>query len=143
MQIPIVAGHDFDQHDTESSGKILVVNRQFVRRFFGGADPVGKSIISLAEPGYPETQYEIVGVVGDTAHRNLRASMPPIAYAPDRQNPGKRPFLTLVARSAVPGKAGETIAKTLAATWPGIRIGRQMTPRDLVDRRLLRERLLA
>ena len=65
MQIPIVAGRDFDPHDRESSGKVLVVNRWFVHEFLGGADAIGRSVISLAEPGYPETQYQVVGVVGD------------------------------------------------------------------------------
>ena len=143
MQIPIVAGRDFNTHDTATSQKIVLVNRAFVRKFFDGADPIGRSIFSLAEPGYPQTQYEIVGLVADTKYRDLRDPMPPIAYAPDTQNPGAGPFLTVAARTADPENAGQVIQKTLQTAWPGLRIGYQATLRGILTAGLMRERILA
>ena len=48
MKIPIVAGRDFDLadtatrlHDDPDHRKVMIVNQEFARRFFGGRDPIG------------------------------------------------------------------------------------------------------
>jgi putative ABC transport system permease protein len=53
----------------------------------------------VAEAGYPETTYEIVGVVGNTKYADLREEMPPIAFVPMAQNPGLQPWAPVIVRS--------------------------------------------
>ena len=63
------------------------------------------SLRTIAEAGYPETTYEIIGVVGNTKYRDLREEMPPIAFVPIAQNPGLQPWAPVIVRrsAALPG----------------------------------------
>jgi len=111
LKIPVLAGRDFDEHDDTTSRRVLLVNDAFVRRHFPGATAVvGARVRTVAEPKYPETTYEIVGVVGNTKYGTLRDedcfcdggrdAMPPIAYVPIAQEPSPRPFVHVIARAS-------------------------------------------
>jgi hypothetical protein len=53
LDIPVLAGRDFNETDTEDSPKVAIVNQTFVHRFFGNANPVGRTFHSVTEPNYP------------------------------------------------------------------------------------------
>ena len=91
------------------SPRVLIVNETFVRQYVGQGDPLGQVVRSLAEPGYPESEYEIVGVVGDTRYLSLREALRPIAYAPDSQHLADRPRPIIMTVSPLP------VAQTTAA----------------------------
>jgi hypothetical protein len=98
MQIPLVDGRDFTTRDTAQSPPVLIANETFVRQFLGGGNPVGKIIRTNAEPHYPETQYEIVGMVKDTKYGGLRDEIPPEAVtAIARQRLLRNVFMIFVA----------------------------------------------
>ena len=101
LNVPILAGRGFDSHDQARSQPVLIVNEGFVRRHLGGRNPIGLAIRTVAEAGYPETTYEVIGVVKDTKYTDLRdencwceadvnEAMPPVAYVPTAQNPSVR-----------------------------------------------------
>ena len=46
----------------------MLVNESFVRSHLGGQSPIGTTLRTVAEAGYPETTYEIIGVVGNTKY---------------------------------------------------------------------------
>ena len=73
MGIPILIGRAFDDRDREGSPPVAVVNEQFVKAFFAGANPIGKTVRN------GET-YQIVGVCADTPLARLRAPVPPTFY---------------------------------------------------------------
>ena len=50
----------------------MLVNESFVRSHLDGRGPIGATLRTLEEPGFPETTYEIIGVVGDTKYTDLR-----------------------------------------------------------------------
>jgi putative ABC transport system permease protein len=88
MGIPLIAGRPFsDDLDTRTSPRVLVVNETFVRTFFSGENPVGKTIRTIAEPGYPSIECQIVGVVKDAKYGSVRDPIPPESYAPGTQFP--------------------------------------------------------
>ncbi len=70
--LPLLAGRGFNQNDISTSQHVAVVNQTFVRRFLGSANPLGRTLRTMAEPNYPSTVYEIVGVIPDTKYNNLR-----------------------------------------------------------------------
>jgi predicted permease len=74
MDIPILAGRTFDARDHKTSPKVAVVNQQFVRQFFSGVHPIGRSFKNN------KVTYEIVGVCGDVHFRETRAPAPPTFY---------------------------------------------------------------
>jgi predicted permease len=96
MNIPIVAGRNFRDADTATSPRVAIVNRTFVHRFLGNANPIGKTLRSVAEPNYPAVSYEIIGLIPDTKYASVRDDTPPMLFAPAAQFPEPAPWTALV-----------------------------------------------
>ena len=77
---PMLAGRDFDTHDTGTSVPVAIVNQAFVQKFLAGANPVGKHIRLPAVPGTPEHVYQIVGLVKNSKYQDLRESFKATAF---------------------------------------------------------------
>ncbi len=79
LQIPIVGGRTFTDHERFDKADKVIVSEALVRSFFPGEDPIGKHlIVNLIDKPLP---YEIIGVVGDT--RYLISEPPqPMMYFP-------------------------------------------------------------
>jgi predicted permease len=102
VDIPLLAGRDFDQSDTAESRRVAIVNQTFVRRYLNGADPLGKTIRTSPEPNYPSTVYEIVGVIPDTKYNSLRGRTPPMTFAPGQQFPAMGPWASIMIHASTP-----------------------------------------
>jgi predicted permease len=100
LRIPILSGRDFTDRDNATASRVMLVNDSFVRSHLQGLSPIGATLRTVAEAGYPETTYEIVGVVGNTKYGDLREEMPPIAYVPIAQNPGLQPWAPVIVRAS-------------------------------------------
>lgn len=107
MDIPLLAGRDFEDRDTAKSPRVAIVNQAFVRKFLGDAGPLGKIIRTSAELKYPEAAYEIVGLMKDTKYEDLREPTPPMAFVPADQFPAraKDVLLSIFVRSSSPPSA--------------------------------------
>jgi putative ABC transport system permease protein len=146
LKIPIKSGRDFVALDNARSGRVMLVNESFVRSHLQGLNPVGTTLRTVAEPGFPATTYEIIGVVGDTKYADLRAencwcktageSWAPIASVPIAQISSPYAWASVIVRSntQVAGITS-TIAQRVARLNPAISI-------DVVEMKTrIRERL--
>jgi predicted permease len=80
---PLVRGRTFNQNDTQSAPHVTVVDESFARTFFPGEDALGKHIgSSIPGHGY---DYEIVGIVKDTAYRSPGSVQRPMYFLPFTQ----------------------------------------------------------
>jgi putative ABC transport system permease protein len=81
MHIPILEGRNFTEQDNENDKAplVMIVNQAFVRRFFAGRDPVGKTVHGWGR------WFRIVGVTKDSKYHYLSESTPPYFYVPFRQ----------------------------------------------------------
>lgn len=61
LQIPILAGRAFTGADSPDAQRVVVVNQAFARKFFGGANPVGR---------YLNKNMQIAGMVANTVMSN-------------------------------------------------------------------------
>jgi len=77
--IPVLAGRGFTSGDTSTSKKVAIVNQQLVKKFFAGANPIGKTFTSGIPHSVPT---EIVGVVADTKYTSVRQEPPATFYEP-------------------------------------------------------------
>jgi putative ABC transport system permease protein len=144
MQIPMLAGRDFNERDTRTSTKVLIVNETAARQFFGNANPVGRVIHSVAEPGYPEAIYEIVGLVRDTKYADLREPIQPVAFAPQTQHPEDAPWVRFIIRTATAQpQITAALRQTLAKVSPDISIVESRVFRQQVRESLVREQFMA
>jgi len=141
---PLHAGRDFDEHDTMNALRVAIVNDAAVRKFFHGANPVGRTINTL-RPADRLEPITIVGVVGDTAYQSLREVPPPMMYLSMAQQPTARASMTFLLRTQ-----GEMTSAALAEhiTRAGAAIHKNITFefRSLdtqVNESLIQERLLA
>ncbi len=143
MDISVLQGRDFTLQDTSTSARVAIVNQEFVRRFIGGRTPLGEVLRTGAEPQFPATSYQIVGVIPDTQYNDLRGEVRPIVFAPDSQFPAVRPGMQMVIHAGVsPSAAIESIRQRLRQRYPDI-TAEFLVLQSQVRDRLVRERLLA
>jgi predicted permease len=62
LGIPVLAGRDIRESDTQAAPRIAVVNQTFADRFFKGSSPIGHTL------GDPKDPVTIVGVVRDSKY---------------------------------------------------------------------------
>jgi putative ABC transport system permease protein len=141
LGIPVLAGRDFNDFDTSTSGKVAIVNETFVRRFISNRNPIGALVRSLQEPKYPETIYQVIGVVKDTKYANLRQEIPPLAFAPMTQNPNPWSGATIAMHSSDPLSVAE-VRRKVNELSPEIRTEFRVFDRQIREG-LIRERLMA
>jgi predicted permease len=144
LDIPIIAGRDFNLQDTDKSQPVIAVNETFVRTQLGGASPIGTIVRTIAEPGYPETAWRIVAVVKDTRYANLRDDIPPSSYAPASQYPIAGPWTSMMIRSSIPSAAAiAAIKQNLERMHPQLNPSFFEVYQQSIRDGLLRERLMA
>lgn len=85
LQIPLLAGRVFTQSDSAATGHVAIVNQTFVRKYFHGANPVGRHLMK---------DTTIVGVVADVAMAPGIDAVAPLTgeetmYVPAAQIPGR------------------------------------------------------
>jgi len=76
LGVPVLAGRDFADSDTETSPHVGIINEQFAKRFFPNRNPLGHVI------GTEDGQYQmtIVGVVKDHKYRSIDEEPIPMAW---------------------------------------------------------------
>jgi putative ABC transport system permease protein len=142
LQIPLLAGRDFDARDRHGAPLVAIVNETFARKFLNGASPVGHRFWIEASPGSPDTSYEIIGLVRDTKYLDLREEFRPIVYYAAAQNTGAGPGNQVLIRSRRP--QAETVAavtRVLNEINPAITV-RFQGFKTVIEATILRERLM-
>jgi putative ABC transport system permease protein len=143
MGTSLVAGREFDDHDTLSSPKVAIVNEVFARKFFGGVNPVGHTFHMEAEAGKPEPLIQIVGLVKNTKYYELREDFLAIGFFPIAQDDDPGPGATFVMRVAgSPSGLMRSVKTAVTAVSPAMGIEFQSFSAQLQES-LLRERLMA
>ena len=93
MGIPLLSGRDFTARDTPGQPAAVIVSRATARKFWGDANPIGKT---LHRPTLTNN-YTVVGVVGDVRLDGLNQEYPSLFF-PATQLSG--PFMDVVVRTA-------------------------------------------
>jgi putative ABC transport system permease protein len=94
MAVPLLRGRDFTAHDDASAPPVAMVNETVARRFWPGANPIGKRMVVGRVP----KPVEVVGVLGDVRNRQLAADVRPEIYLPFAQLPWTS--MNLIVRTA-------------------------------------------
>ena len=143
MGIPVIMGRDLDEHDSATSERVVVVNKTFVRRFLGNANPLGKALRTEQEPDYPSTVYNIVGVIPDTQYSDLRGETPPMAFAPASQYPAQDSWTLMMIHSDLPpASIMAAVRREIALRHPEI-VTSEGDFQAWIHEGLVRERLMA
>ena len=92
MGVPIMRGRGFLASDTADAPRVAVVNEQFAKHYWPGADAVGKHIRLDRRTGTP---VEIVGVAQTITYRAIGERPTDFVYLPLAQHPIARMVLLL------------------------------------------------
>jgi predicted permease len=143
MGTRLLAGRDFNDRDTLASPKVAIVNQVFARKFFGGANPVGRTFHLESEAGKPEPLIQIVGMVANTKYYEIREDFLPIGFFPVTQEEDPPSGTTFVLRiSGASGSVLSTVKSAVAEVNPAIGVEFRSLSTQLQES-LLRERLMA
>lgn len=97
----------------------------------------------MAEPGYPATTYEIVGVVKDAKYANLREPIPPEVFGAAQQYPSEGPWGPIFVRSSArPASLIAAVKDKLGRAYPPMQMDFHTFQAEIRDR-LVIERLMA
>lgn len=146
LQMPLLAGRAFNDDDTPTTQHVAIVNQSFVRRFFHGANPIGRIL---------DKNMRIVGVVTDVAVApGLNDDDPPLTreetvYVPATQTDAKLLALvhiwfqpSWIVRASTPSSdlTGQ-MQRALATTAPNLAISGFYRMNDLLARTLATQRI--
>src|SRR5579859_6038881 len=74
MRTPLIAGREFTDQDTKDSQLVVIVNREFVDRYWPGQEALGKQI------AYNGRKFTVVGVAQNAKYRRLIYGPAPAFY---------------------------------------------------------------
>jgi putative ABC transport system permease protein len=98
LEIPLIAGRDFDEHDSLDGAQVVIISQAMAKKVFGAKNAVGQQILmgSNKEIGEP---LEIVGVVGDVRSTQVGITNDAEIYRPWAQY--NTPTLKIAVRSDI------------------------------------------
>jgi predicted permease len=98
MAVPLIKGRFFDEHDTENSLPVIVIDDNMARNYWPNANPLGGRIKFGSSDENP--WMTIVGVVGNVKQYDLENESRVTFYLPASQAGGGTMYL--VARTSIP-----------------------------------------
>jgi predicted permease len=139
MGIPVLSGRGFDDRDSDTSPKVVMINQAAARKYFANEDPVGQRFGSSLETA---GQLEVVGIVRDVKYDSVRDAAPPTMFVPYAQTRvGNAVFevRTRSAPAAITGAVREAVRR-IDQNLPVMDVSTQL---EQVEMRFQQERFLA
>ncbi|HYT19786.1 MAG TPA: ABC transporter permease [Candidatus Polarisedimenticolia bacterium] len=143
LQIPFLAGRDFDDGDIASSPPVAIVNEHFAHTYLGSTDPIGKTFRVRQDGGKPDRIFHVVGLAGDTRYRDIHDEPTPIVFVSPYQRPIADTDSTFLVRSnEAPASLILSLKDTAAKNSPEIVLNFSILRMSVLEK-LTRERLMA
>jgi predicted permease len=147
LHIDLLEGRDFRSGDVaprlDASNQpvagVGIVNAAFAQRYFGGRSPIGQRI-AVRQAKDVDAPLDIIGMVSDTAYREVRETMHPIVFVPYGAIGSG---ILLVKTAGDPLALGPTLTRMFQREWPDARLRQLRAARDYIDTQMVVERLLA
>lgn len=145
MGMKIRSGRDLGRTGTavnSTSVNDVVVNEEFVAKYFSGRDPLGQLFESVTNGDSIRVSNHIVGVVAGAKYTSLRAPLEPMFYAPVKD--GQWPYLVLTFHSASnESVVARRVMAAIDSIAPGIETGDPTSLSSSIASALVRERISA
>jgi predicted permease len=136
MQIPILAGREFDDRDQPGSNPVAVISEQLARTYFGDENPVGRRITVPDE----KRDLEIVGVSADLRYgglKNEEESAMTVFVAASQFPPDRMTFA--LHTTGDPLRFVKSVHEIVREADPGIPVTSVVTQAAEIDRTISRE----
>ena len=142
MGIKLLAGRDFDERDSKTSEKKVLINDKMAKMYFPKGDAVGRHIGWGGDPG-TKTDVEIIGVVSDTKYEGFRDETPRIVYRGYFQEGWASDMAGSVRISLPPEQMFNVVRSIVHDLDPKLPIYDMRTLEQQLDQSLANERLVA
>jgi len=140
MQVPVIEGRDFTEHDDAKSEEVMIVNQAFADKFFPNETVLGKKLKPGAGTPHGTPWREIVGIVGDIRLQATQRELRPAMYLPASQL-GNWCCLYTVIRSSVDQQSlAASVQRILANMDKNIPVTQVRTMDDLMYQQLSQPR---
>ena len=114
LRIPLIAGRVFTARDDSAGQPSIMINESLARKLFDQRPAVGERVRFYS---FPDTPFEIIGVVGDVKTQRLDGPAPPTIYFTHLQRAENR--MTLVIHSNLePSTVAHTIRREVHSLDP-------------------------
>ena len=110
--IPLLQGRFFTEMDNSTAPHVLLVNQQFIERYFKDREPLGEQIL-LDVAGAAADWSEIVGVVGDVSTYSEASHYDPQVYEDFLQRPLSS-FSLMIRTGADPGSSAPALRSAVS-----------------------------
>src|SRR5882724_970215 len=135
--IPLLAGREFNEHDTADGQKVCLISQAGVKKVFPNENPIAKTLL-VTSLGVP---CEIVGIVGDVRSIRLAEAPGMEFYLPWAQE--NFPFVNVAARSNLKVDAvTKLVQSALTKVNPGLAIALPQSMDAVVAQALGQARLM-
>ena len=141
MGIPLLSGREITSQDGPDSPLVAVVNEPFTRAYFEGKNPVGMHFnFGRAKNA---KQVEIVGVVRESKHADLREKQAPFMYMPYSQHDSIMGMTFYVRTSQDPASLGTSLRSIVRQVDPNLPVFDMKTVERQIDESMFADRLVA
>jgi predicted permease len=136
MGVPMIAGRDLRESDTQTSQLVAVVNRTLAERYFKGSSPIGHTL----GKNHPRT---IVGVVADSKYNDVSEGAMSMAYFASMQGPSLGTMHIEVRTRGDAGAMLPILRKVVAQAYPNVPLEQPMTQQAQFEKSYERQRMFA
>ena len=129
----ILAGRSFDERDTATSPKVIIISQNTARGLFGNESALGKR---LAQTGSEPLEWaEIIGIAADV--KSVTPEAPPVSfqiYEPMTQHPVRYNEILVRTVSSAPAGAVDDIRNVITALDPDLPVRHLQSVDTAIDR---------
>jgi putative ABC transport system permease protein len=137
MGITIRSGGDFADLGDDSAPRQAIVNTEFVRRFIGGGETIGRRLSTRGD------SYVIAGVVDTTVSEFFGEPPTPVIYLSYRERPSARGEIHLRTRVGAESLLAPEIERVVRDLDPGLPVYDVRTLAEHIDKNLFLRRIPA
>jgi len=137
MGVPILAGRDIDESDTQTSPYVAVVNETFVKRYLANTNPLGHHIDN------GPLHFTIVGVVRDSKYISVDETSRPMSYQAIMQAPALTTMQIEVRTRGAALAIQPEIRQAVASLNPNIPLEKPMTQQQQFEQSYEQQRMFA
>ena len=142
LKVPLLAGREFTDRDDANHPSVVLVNEALADRFFGSPQ---KAIGHMLAMGAGKVNYnlQIVGVVRNYLHRNMRAALKMALYAPMAQQTNVPEMYYYVRTWGAPAAAMGLIRKAVRGVDAKLALDGLTTMQGEISQNIGDERMVA
>ena len=140
MQMPLVAGRDFDDETRDAYGKVAIINQTMAKHYFAGQDPIGQRF-GLQKDG---PMMEVIGVAADAHYHGPKEDPEDVFFVPLLHPDMKQKAATLLLRTSFdPLQVAPEARAAIRALNPNLPVYDITTMEEMLDFNLAQQRILA